>query len=412
MGHRSQGLLLTNALTRQSVETGLLIYERYRLQNLIQQGTSSSVYYGVDEVLSRAVVVKVVPAQDMAVYRSAIKMTANFSHPNIVGLYDLIIETNRLYVVQEFIEGENFATLMQKPLTPFAVVDIGSQICEALLYASSSTRRVMHGDLTPSAILRDRNGFVRVNNFALPGDLAYFQRWSNMGGDGPALAETELPWGIASDARRADDTRAVGLLLYQLLASRTPDTHAAEPRPDGRLSFQRNVPPELCETVARVVARQHPNAITTPEALYAELRLLAETYEPPVPAAIPMTGAQDEQALALHRTAAGGRLATALPMRDTDRGGISISAYSSGQSARLPIADAAPSSPTVADSALKLASTRQAVYPEQPLVGQIQQGQQGRPGRSSLLSILLICLIVFVILFVIGYFAGQFLIPH
>ncbi len=394
------------------METGLLIYERYRLQNLIQQGTSSSIYYGVDEVLSRAVAVKVVPAQDMAAYRSAIKMTANFSHPNIIGLYDLIIETNRLYVVQEFIEGENFTTLMQKPLTPFAVVDIGSQICEALLYAGSSTRRVMHGDLTPGAILRDRNGFVRVNNFALPSDLAYFQKWSNMGGDGPALAETELPWGVASDARRADDTRAVGLLLYQLLASRTPGTNTVEPRPDGRLSFQRNVPPELCETVARAVARQHPNAITTPESLYAELRLLADAYEPPVPTAIPATSAQDEQALALQRAAAGGRLATALPIRDTDRSGLHISPFSSGQSARLPAADVAPSSPTVADPALKLAQARPSPYSEYQQRGQLQQGQQARRGRSALLPILLICLVVFVILFLIGYFAGQFLIPH
>lgn len=394
------------------METGLLIYERYRLQNLIQQGTSSSIYYGVDEVLSRAVAVKVVPAQDMAAYRSAIKMTANFSHPNIVGLYDLIIETNRLYVVQEFIEGENFAALMQKALTPFAVVDIGSQICEALLYAGSSTRRVMHGDLTPEAILRDRNGFVRVNNFALPSDLAYFQKWSTMGGDGPALAETELPWGVASDARRADDTRAVGLLLYQLLASRAPGTNVVEPRPDGRLSFQRNVPPELCETVARAVARQHPNAITTPESLYAELRVLADAYEPPVPAAIPVTSAQDEQALALQRAAAGGRLATALPIRDTDRSGLNISPFSSGQSARLPAADVAPSSPTIADPALKLASARQAPYSEYQQRGQLHQGQQARQGRSALLPILVICLVVFVILFLIGYFAGQFLIPH
>jgi serine/threonine protein kinase len=392
------------------VETGLLIYERYRLQNLIQQGTSSSVYYGVDEVLSRAVAVKVVPAQAMAVYRSAIKMTANFSHPNIVGLYDLIIETNRLYVVQEYIEGEDFAALMQKSLTPFAVVDIGSQICEALLYAGSSSRGVMHGDLVPTAIMRDRNGFVRVNNFALPCELAYFQRWSNMGGDGPALAETELPWGVASDARRADDTRAVGLLLYQLLASRTPGSGAVEPRPDGRLSFQRNVPPELCETVARAVARQHPNPIKTPESLYAELRRLADAYEPSVPLAMPITSTQDEQAIALQRgVAAGGRLATALPTRDTDRGGLSIPSYSSGQSARLPVADVAPSSPTVADPAFKPAVARQAAYPEQRYR---RQGQQGLQGRSSLLPILLVCLIVFVLLFLVGYFAGQFLIPH
>lgn len=383
------------------METGLLIYERYRLQHLINQGVSSSVYYGVDEVLSRSVAVKVVPTQHTAAYRSAIKLTANFSHPNIVNLYDIIIEFDRLYVVQEYIEGEDFAALVQKSLTPFAVADIGSQICHALLYAGSSSRHVTHGDLVPAAIMRDRNGFVRVNNFALPSDLAYFQRWSVMGGESQALAETELPWGVSTDERRAEDTRAVGLLLYQLLASRVPGTSSVEPRPDGRLSFQRNVPPELCETVARAVAHQHPNAITTPEALYAELRMLVEAYEPPPPVAMPITGAQDEQAVASQR--AGARLATALPVRDTDRAGLRISPYASGQSARLPIADIAPSSPTVADPSLKLAAARQAAYPE--------RDTQGR-GRASFLPILLLCLLVFGILFLVGYFAGQFLIAH
>ncbi len=228
-----------------------------------------------------------------------------------------------------------------------------------------------------------------------------------MGGDGPVISEPELSWGMWSENRQADDTRATGLLLYQLLASRTsgPDgASTAEPRTDGRLSFQRNVPPEVCEVVARAVARQHPNAISTPEALFVELKTLAETLEPVLPTASPITTGQDELVAAHQFSPAGGKLATVLPARDTDRPGMEASAYRAGQQGvRLATTDAAPSSPTVADHSLKLAAARQSAYPEKPAQDQ---------GHSTLVMILLICLIVFVVLFVVGYLAGQFLIPH
>jgi O-antigen/teichoic acid export membrane protein len=66
-----------------------------------------------------------------------------------------------------------------------------------------------------------------------------------------------------------------------------------------------------------------------------------------------------------------------------------------------PIEEVTPASPTVADLSLKLAAARQAAYPE--FGGE-------KKGNSALLPILLIGLIVFALLFIIGYFAGQFLI--
>ena len=387
------------------METGRVINRRYLLQRLVKQGQYSVVYQGIDQVLHRVVAVKSVPAPHIPVYRAAVKLTASFSHPNIVGLYDLVIEPETLYVVQEHIEGDDFAALLQLPLMPHVVADIGSQICQALIYAGGSSRRVSHGDLTPGAVIRDRTGLVRVNNFALPSDLTYFEHWSIMGGGDTVVSDSELPWGAQSEGRRTDDTRAVGLLLYQLLTSRVPGTRAVEPRPDGRLSFLRNVPPELCETVARAVVRQHPQAINTPEDLYAELKTLAETLEPPVPVAVPVTSsyAQNEPALARQLSpapAVGGKLATALPIRDADHSGSRLPPRSPGQSAKVPVANVAPSAPTIAGPSFKLAGQPRATYPE----------PTARSGRSTLLMILLIGLLAFALLFVVGYFAGQYLI--
>ncbi|GHO85553.1 protein kinase domain-containing protein [Dictyobacter formicarum] len=270
-------------LERLTVETGRVIQRRYLLQRLVQQGQTCTVYQGFDQVLQRVVAIKSAAVEHIPAYRAAIRATAQFAHPNIIDIYDLIVEPDALYIVQEYVDGDDFGTLLQSQLSPYHVVDLGVQVCQALMYAGTPVRKVCHGDLTPSAIIRDRRGSVRVNNFALPGDMLYFSAWNNIGGGGPVFADPELAAGQASDGRRADDTRAVGLLLYQLLAGRNPDARTVEPPADGRLRFVRNVPPEVCELVARTIVRQHPQYIATPEALHAELKVLAEALEPPAP---------------------------------------------------------------------------------------------------------------------------------
>jgi len=389
------------------VETGRVINRRYLLQRLIKHGQVCAIYQGTDQVLQRTVAIKVVPSSDITAYRAAIKLTAHFSHPNIVGLYDLVVEPETLYIIQEHIEGVPFSALLQQQLPPFEIVDLGMQICQSLIYADNIPSNVCHGDLTPSAIMRDPQGLVRVNNFALPGDFLYFQSWCKMGGDDIVFSDPELPYGQQSEARRSDDIRATGLLLYQLLAGRAPGASVVEPPPDGRLRFQRNVPPELCETVARAVVRQHPQRICTPEALYTDLKALSESLAQPSHVIMPVTSTvyqppAEPMVISQAASSGTGKLASALPIRDTDQPGLSLPPYRSEQSMQPPLEQISPASPTVADVSLKLAAARQAAYPEP-----VPQQQS----RQSLLPILLIGLVVFVLLFIIGYFAGHFLIP-
>ncbi len=389
------------------METGRVINRRYLLQRLIKHGQMCAIYQGMDQVLQRTVAIKVVQSPDITAYRAAIKLTAHFSHPNIVGLYDLVVEPETLYIIQEHIEGVPFSALLQQQLSPFEIVDIGMQISQALIYAENEPSNVCHGDLTPSAVMRDPQGLVRVNNFALPGDFLYFQNWCKMGGDDIVFSDPELPYGQQSEARRSDDIRATGLLLYQLLAGRAPGASVVEPPPDGRLRFQRNIPPVLCEAVARAVVRQHPQRICTSEALYTDLKALSETLAQPSPMVMPITSTVYQppvEPIVIRQTASPGtgKLASALPVRDAEQPGLNLPPYRSDQSMQIPLEQISPASPTVADVSLKLAAARQAAYPE-PVP--LQQS------RQSLLPILVIGLVVFVLLFIIGFFAGHFLIP-
>ncbi|MEO9057924.1 MAG: protein kinase [Ktedonobacteraceae bacterium] len=390
------------------MEIGQVIGGHYLLQRLIQQGPYSTVFQGVDQSFQRVVAVKAVSAAYIPMYRAAVRKTSQLSYPHITMLYDLVIEPDRLYLVEEYVEGDDFATLLQAQLQPFDVAEYGRQICSALLYASSPTRRICHGDLTPRAILRDRRGLIRVNNFALPTDMQYFAAWSKVGGEGRDVADTDMPWGTMSPGRQDDDTRAVGLLLYQLLAGRSPNATMVEPPVDGRLRFMRNIPPELCELVARTVMRDHPQHITTAEVLHDELTALTEALDPSssmaaanVPIYQPAEAASPRQ----YSTAApGGKMMNPLPAGQPGRG---LSSYQQENSVKVatpaldPVASAAP---TTADASLLVAPMRQ---PDNYLT---HEETPAASRNSSLLWWLLLGLVAFVLFFVVGYYAGILLI--
>ena len=393
------------------MEIGQVIGGRYLLQRLTQQGQYATVYQGIDQSFQRLVAVKVVSAAYIPQYRAAVRKTSLFSHPNIVMLYDMVIEAERLYLVEEYVEGDDFAALLQAQLQPQNVADYGRQICAALIYASSPGQRVCHGDVTPTALLRDRRGLIRVNDFALPSDIQYFSAWSSVGGEGTPLADRDLPWGVMSTGRQADDTRAVGLLLYQLLAGRAPHATTVEPPIDGQLRFLRNVPRDLCELVARTIIRNHPQHITTVEVLHEELYTLTETLEPSSPFAangVAFQPAEEVQPRPLYPSMLPtGNMSNALPMGQAGQG---LSNYQREQGVRLAAPSLEPpaqAAPTVADPSLLAATTGQGQ-------GQRQANNyltpQATTSRSPLLFWLILGLIAFVLFFVIGFFLGSLLI--
>ena len=393
------------------MEIGQVIGGRYLLQRLTLQGQFSTVYQGIDQSFQRLVAVKAVSTAHIPLYREAVRKTAQFSFPHIVMLYDLVIEPERLYLIEEYVEGDDFPMLLQARLQPYEVADYGRQICSALLYASNSSSHICHGDLTPSAILRDRRGLIRVNNFALPSDIHYFTVWSAVGGEGVAVSDRDLPWGAISPNRRADDTRAVGLLLYQLLAGHPPNTTMVEPPIDGRLRFMRNIPPELCDLVARTIIRSHPQYINTVEALYDELNALTETLElsapppAPVPAYSSAEVAQPRQFSSAAASTPGDKMLH--PSLPAGQPGSGLSSYEREKNVKLAspsMESVPPAAPTVADASLLPVTARSANnYPhaeEAPVPA----------SRSPLIWLLLLGLIAFILFFVIGFYAGNILV--
>lgn len=385
---------------RYVLEIGRVIDRHYLVQRLVKQGQVSTVYQGFDQKLQRMIALKAVPINYAQSYRDAAHLTAQFSHPNIVTLYDLIPAPETLYLVQEYIDGQDFASLTQMQLTPYEVVDIGRQICLALLYAGDEARLICHGDLTPAAIMLDQYGIVRVNNFALPGDPHYFTAWSVLGGDSIPLLKSGQPPGIASEERCADDTRAVGLLLYQLLTGRL------EPPHDRQLRFPPSIPSDVCEVVARAILRQHPQNIRDTSVLHNDLSALADVLEPPaaIPSGDPVySGVAYQQVPVPAQVSPSSAIASnplVLPASQP-QSGRGLSAYASA--APNPLFEAEPNAAlTIADSSLLV--TPDPAYMQPPAYAEVEKLSSS--SGSPLWLMLVLGLVIFALFFIIGYFLG------
>jgi serine/threonine protein kinase len=268
---------------------GLELQNRYHLDELLAHGKLAAVYRGRDTVLRRPIAVKAIVPDLVPRYRSALRATASFTHPAVVALYDALEEDGWFFLVQEYVPGRPLASYLRTGLPVERSVDIVGQIVRALAYAHS--HGVVHGDLTPDAVLIDRRAFVRINNFALPPDDAYFAEAAallardDLPPDGAAAASSSAG-SLADDDTTveanaviagptpAGDIRAAGLLLWQLVSELS-----GERRP-----FRPDVPDDLREMVRRCVLHSHERPIADAESLSLELEALARALQQQRPA--------------------------------------------------------------------------------------------------------------------------------
>lgn len=145
----------------------------YDLGEKIGQGGMAVVYKGLQPSLNRTVAIKVLPPQFanspelLARFEREAAIVANLNHSNIVQVIDRGRDGSFLYIVMEYVEGQNLEKLIRDgTLTLPQVIDIASQICDGLVYAHRAG--VVHRDLKPSNILVDqRIGRAKIADFGI-----------------------------------------------------------------------------------------------------------------------------------------------------------------------------------------------------------------------------------------------------
>ncbi|MDO0933143.1 protein kinase [Streptomyces sp. DG2A-72] len=144
-----------------------MVTGRYRLVESIGQGGMGRVWRAADEMLDRQVAVKEMridglDAEDARTRRERTlreaRATARIDHPNVVRVYDVVDEGERLWIVMELIAGRSLERIMAEdgPLGQREAARIGLGLVEALRQVHA--RGVLHRDIKPGNVLVESGG--------------------------------------------------------------------------------------------------------------------------------------------------------------------------------------------------------------------------------------------------------------
>ena len=269
--------------------------DSYEIVAPIGAGGMGEVYRARDTSLKRTVAIKVIldklTADNEARERflREARAMATVEHPHLVRIYSFGESEGMVYLVMEYVEGENLADRLRRlgKLQIDEALQIVRQIAEGL--EAAWERGIVHRDIKPSNILIDTKDRVRVADFGLakPAEVLNEETLLTQ-----ASAIVGTPHYLSPEQARAEkvdfrsDIYSLGILLYEMLAGSPPFNgsspvvvvahHLNSPIPQLR-DKRPEVPAGLIRLVEQMTEKDPGRRLQS----YAALRkALAESAEP------------------------------------------------------------------------------------------------------------------------------------
>lgn len=201
--------------------------EGYEIIKEISRGPITTVFLGKQLALERQVLIKLLNAQwqreaDLIErFRREAIICARLKHPNIVSIYDVGTHADNLYLVIEYIEGEDLGQFLKRHrhLPVELALFISRELIAGLAYAHS--QGIIHRDIKPGNIMVSREGAVKITDFGLARteDLPSITAQGGTVGT-PAYMSPEQSRGEKLDQR--SDIFSLGVTLYELAGGESP----------------------------------------------------------------------------------------------------------------------------------------------------------------------------------------------
>jgi eukaryotic-like serine/threonine-protein kinase len=143
---------------------------RFILRSQLGEGGMGVVYAAHDPQLDRAVAVKVLRGrvgggQPLRLLREA-QALARLAHPNVVGVHDVGVHEDRIFLAMELVEGTTLdVELAARPRSWRALLALFVQAGRGL--AAVHDKGLIHRDVKPSNIFVDGEGRARIGDFGL-----------------------------------------------------------------------------------------------------------------------------------------------------------------------------------------------------------------------------------------------------
>lgn len=300
-------LLEQNKLTRFQAEllcegkSDGLLFGDYVILDKIAVGGMGQVFKARHRRMDRVVALKMLPDplvdSPLAAQRfeREVKAAAKLEHPNVVTAYDAGEANGTHFLVMQYIEGQDLASLVQQcgRLSVAKSVDYIRQAAKGFEYAHNEG--VIHRDIKPSNLLIDAKGTLKILDMGLaridtehdphsPTQTELTQEGAVMG------TASYMPPEQALDTKSADarsDVYSLGCTLHYLLTGKPPyvgstlmGTMLAHREDDCPMlsEIRSDVPKSLDAIFEIMIAKQPEERYQSMTLLLEDLAAVAETF--------------------------------------------------------------------------------------------------------------------------------------
>src|SRR5688572_13101158 len=145
---------------------------RYPVVDLIGSGGMGRVYRARDQRLQRDVAIKVLcrqvgshphRGQELVVEARAL---SRLCHPHVAAIYDFLTESQRDFIVMEFVPGSTLKDILAEGALPFAeVIRLGKQMMRGL--GAAHAAQLVHCDIKPANLKVTSWGDLKILDFGL-----------------------------------------------------------------------------------------------------------------------------------------------------------------------------------------------------------------------------------------------------
>jgi len=262
----------------------------YKVKEKLGEGGMGIVYLAEDTKLDRQVAIKSLPQriaanmEERERFKIEAKAAASLNHPNISTIHNIEEIDDQLFIVMEYIDGQEIKSIVgahnHAPLQFDIIIDYAIQIAEGLQAAHN--KNIVHRDIKAGNIMVTVDGQIKIMDFG----LAKVQGSEQLTREGTTIGTAAYMSPEQASHEEVDarsDIWSFGVILYEMLTGKLPfkgDYEAAilydivHTDPQSIKIVRPDLPEKLSEIVNRCLEKDRSKRYQTVSEIIEDLKSL------------------------------------------------------------------------------------------------------------------------------------------